>query len=384
MIIGEVYSNNKPVLVVLELNPLGHDDIQLDEFKIASAYSKDNAQYLINSSELLYIDKNKKRVRNREKRTGLLLPVGSSVPNSDSNISQNKTAVNTEYEQKSKDDTTKYGYASKKAQNGKDDTEKFSLAKFINSESGDISYHTVVTVFEPDLERDGLPFDYAEELLSNPNNYELEIVRKQPIESVYGKKHPNTLNELLSNDSISQDDTPVNTEYAQNGKDDTPKISLAKPVERIKDLIAVHNLTQEELMKSLEQSRLENLNALDEYKFSLKKKNLESKDKKKYNKSKKKYTRYSEYDTLLMQWIYSASALIGDMKAFTDSKGNVHFFEKTEDGCIEIARAEFNERKNSEYVEDIERAKANLDFIPSEIEYGRGRNSQDTSIYRYA
>ena len=89
-----------------------------------------------------------------------------------------------------------------------------------------------------------MPFDYAEELLSNPNNYELEIVRKQPIESVYGRKHPNTLNELLSNDSISQDDTPVNIEYAQNGKDDTPKISLAKPVERTKDLIAVHNLTQ--------------------------------------------------------------------------------------------------------------------------------------------
>ena len=43
------------------------------------------------------------------------------------------------------------------------------------------------------------------------------------------------------------------------------KISLAKPVERKKELIAVHNLTQEELMKSLEQSRLENLNALDEY-----------------------------------------------------------------------------------------------------------------------
>ena len=268
MIIGEVYSNNKPVLVVLELNPLGHDDIQLDEFKIASAYSKDNAQYLINSSELLYIDKNKKRVRNREKRTGLLLPVGSSVPNSDSNISQNKTAVNTEYEQKS--------------------------------------------------------------------------------------------------------------------KDDTPKISLAKPVERTKELIAVHNLTLEELMKSLEQSHLENLNSLDEYKFSLQKKNLESKDKKKYNKSKNKYTRYSEYDTLLMQWIYSPGVPVGDMKAFTDSKGNIRFFEKTEGGCVEITSKEFDSIRYGQDGAEYDKAEVSVDTDIEKNGVGKRRNIESDAVYGYS
>lgn len=71
----------------------------------------------------------------------------------------------------------------------------------IGTEFGDTSYHTVVTVFEPDVERNGIEFDYAEELLSNPDNIELEIKRKQPEGSAIGKNHPNTSNELLSFDA---------------------------------------------------------------------------------------------------------------------------------------------------------------------------------------
>ncbi len=69
---------------------------------------------------------------------------------------------------------------------------------------GETNYHTVVTVFEPDVERDGLPFDYAEELLSNTNNFEIEIVRGQPERSATQEKHPNTSNEPPSNNSIAQ------------------------------------------------------------------------------------------------------------------------------------------------------------------------------------
>ncbi len=75
---------------------------------------------------------------------------------------------------------------------------------FIGTEFGDTKYHTVVTVFEPDTERNGMPFDYVDELLSNPDNYELDIVKRQSEGSVVGKKHPNTSNELSSKNSIPQ------------------------------------------------------------------------------------------------------------------------------------------------------------------------------------
>lgn len=44
------------------------------------------------------------------------------------------------------------------------------VPEFIGTEFGDTNYHTVVTIFEPDTERYGMPFDYVEELLSNPDN----------------------------------------------------------------------------------------------------------------------------------------------------------------------------------------------------------------------
>ena len=77
--------------------------------------------------------------------------------------------------------------------------------EFIGTEYGDTSYHTVVTVFEPDVERNGEPFDYAEELLSNPDNIELKIEKRQSAESAIGKKHPNTSSESpFSNNNIAQ------------------------------------------------------------------------------------------------------------------------------------------------------------------------------------
>ena len=72
----------------------------------------------------------------------------------------------------------------------------------VGEEFGDNSFHTVVTVFEPDTDRYGMDFDYAEELLANPDNYELEIKRRQPAESATGEKHPNTSDELPSSGDI--------------------------------------------------------------------------------------------------------------------------------------------------------------------------------------
>lgn len=92
---GEVYSaDNKPILAVVELNPNDRNGFELNAFKLASAYGKDNAQNFLNTSDIVYTDKNKKRVSRWEKRTGLQLPVGSSVANSNTNIAQNINGVN--------------------------------------------------------------------------------------------------------------------------------------------------------------------------------------------------------------------------------------------------------------------------------------------------
>ncbi len=88
--------------------------------------------------------------------------------------------------------------------------------EFIDKNIGDTAYHTVVTVFKPDTVRDGIPFDYADELLSNPNNFELEIKERQSSKSVTREKHPNTLSELSSNTNLSQNNNGVNTNSTQS------------------------------------------------------------------------------------------------------------------------------------------------------------------------
>lgn len=85
----------------------------------------------------------------------------------------------------------------------------------VGTEYGDTSYHTVVTVFTPDTVRDDMPFDYAEELLSNPNNTELEIKRRQSDESATREKHPNTSKELPSSDAtVAQEEGIVNGKFS--------------------------------------------------------------------------------------------------------------------------------------------------------------------------
>ena len=65
---------------------------------------------------------------------------------------------------------------------------------------------SITSLLEPDIVRNGIEFDYVEELLSNPNNIELQIKRRQPARSATQEKHPNTSNKLPSDNSISQTD----------------------------------------------------------------------------------------------------------------------------------------------------------------------------------
>lgn len=61
-IYGEtVDADGTPVLVAMELKPQDKKGEILDFAKIASAYGKNNAQQLIDNSDILYVDPNKKR-----------------------------------------------------------------------------------------------------------------------------------------------------------------------------------------------------------------------------------------------------------------------------------------------------------------------------------
>jgi ethanolamine ammonia-lyase large subunit len=68
-----VDANGKPVLVALELSPNKTGEIT-DYAVITSAYGKKSAQSFINSSEVLYLEPNKKRTDKWLLALGLQLP----------------------------------------------------------------------------------------------------------------------------------------------------------------------------------------------------------------------------------------------------------------------------------------------------------------------
>lgn len=67
-------SNGKPVTAILELQPTSRGGQVMDFSVIASAYGKDNAKGLVESSGLVYIDPNKNRTESWLQGLGLQLP----------------------------------------------------------------------------------------------------------------------------------------------------------------------------------------------------------------------------------------------------------------------------------------------------------------------
>ena len=112
-IFGELYVGNNPVLVVLGADMYGRNGMKLDGVKVVSAYRRNNAQSFMDSSDVVFVTKNKERISMWEGRTGLRLPVGDSSTNSpDTTISQTGSSVNTHSMQNGQ----------KNAQNGKNNT----------------------------------------------------------------------------------------------------------------------------------------------------------------------------------------------------------------------------------------------------------------------
>ena len=87
VLLGEVYVDEKPVMMVLEINPTTRsgNSTYANIVKVASAYTRSNTQNLINTSNIRFICKNKNRVSDWLKVNRLQLP----LPNSQSNSATN-------------------------------------------------------------------------------------------------------------------------------------------------------------------------------------------------------------------------------------------------------------------------------------------------------
>ena len=83
----------------------------------------------------------------------------------------------------------------------------------------------------------------------------------------------------------------------------------------------------------------------------------------KYNK----HSRYNETETLFNSWANSM-APVGETKRFFRF-GEVHYYEKAENGCVELSRAQYEERVNYNAKDSYRRAKREVSEIINTDEY---------------
>lgn len=111
-------------------------------------------------------------------------------------------------------------------------------------------------------------------------------------------------------------------------------------------------------------------------------KKVERDEQKRYNKR----SRYSESETLFLQWA-NGPLPAGETKKFPRF-GKFHFYEKTVDGCVEISRRVYNEREHYDAQNADRRAERKISETPdydgstegNELGYSDGsRNERGTS-----
>ena len=81
---------------------------------------------------------------------------------------------------------------------------------------------------------------------------------------------------------------------------------------------------------------------------------LENGNNRKYNKR----SRYNETETLFMIW-ENGSAPVGEVKKFV-RYGKTRYYEKTENGCVELSRSQYNERYEVYVEKDYRRAESEI------------------------
>lgn len=92
--LGEVYADGKPVLCALELRPKNNKNEIGNFVKIASAYSKNSLQNLVNTSDILYVNPNKNKTDSWLKAIRLQLPSGLTNYGSIHNVTYVNKNVN--------------------------------------------------------------------------------------------------------------------------------------------------------------------------------------------------------------------------------------------------------------------------------------------------
>ena len=98
----------------------------------------------------------------------------------------------------------------------------------------------------------------------------------------------------------------------------------------------------EKLKKAFEDAYRTGSKAQSDTKYS-----LENGNKRHYNKR----SRYSETETLFLSW-ENGSAPVGEVKRFVRF-GKVRYYEKTDSGCVELSKSQYNERRGL-YVENFD------------------------------
>lgn len=95
-LLGEVYADGAPVMVAMQLSPKGKSGRVLNLSKISSAYAKNKVQELINSSDILYVDSDKKRTDSWLRALRLQLPAGLTNYGSIGNVTYYEDIVNSQ------------------------------------------------------------------------------------------------------------------------------------------------------------------------------------------------------------------------------------------------------------------------------------------------
>lgn len=97
-------------------------------------------------------------------------------------------------------------------------------SKYLIRDGNGDQYHTTITVFEPDVTMDGLPYDYIEFLVSKETNYELDIIKES-------SKTETAHSEILATVSEKELSEPKITQYGKDVKEnllsnsDKPRLS---------------------------------------------------------------------------------------------------------------------------------------------------------------
>lgn len=167
----------------------------------------------------------------------------------------------------------------------------------------------------------------------------------------------------------------------QNGEKNAPKMSL--------------QTLNSEYMKSAEAITYDddgNIIPLDkrfdekkvDIRFSLKE--VDRYTEKEYNSGsrKRKQTSYNESETLFMQWKDSKSVSVGDTKAFKRLDKKLHFYEKTNDGCIEITKKEFDYKKFKEDSDEYDNTEVRADTDFKENESTERGYIESDAVYGYS